>query len=60
MKKNVFENVNELEHANQTLVSIENVFAFIMACAAAGIVVSGGAYEVAANGVDIVGQWFYN
>lgn len=60
MKKNVFENVNELEHTNQTLVSIENVFKFIMVCAAAGIVVGAGAYEVAADGVSIIGQWYYN
>ena len=59
MKQNVFENVSELEHKSQTLVSIRNVFKFIMVCAAAGVVVGAGAYEYAEQGKEIIGQWFY-
>ena len=56
---NVCENVRELNAKSQTLVSIKNVFKFMAVCAGAGLLVFGGAYELDANGVDIVGQWFY-
>ena len=56
---NVCENVRELNTKSQTLVSIKNVFKFMAVCAGAGLLVFGGAYELAENGVDIVGKWFY-
>lgn len=56
---NVCENVRELNTKSQTLVSIKNVFKFMAVCAGAGLLVFGGAYELDANGVDIIGQWFY-
>ena len=58
-QKHVFENVSELEHKSQTFVSIGNVFKFITVCAAAGIVISAGAYEYTTHGCEIIGQWFY-
>lgn len=60
MKKQVFENVRELEQKSQTLVCKDNIWKFMKVCAAAGIIVFAGAYEVdVANGMDIAGQWFY-
>lgn len=56
---NVCDNVRELTNRAQTLVKIENVFKFMAVCAGAGLLVFGGAYELDANGVDIIGQWFY-